>query len=168
EDLKEDYIISVYDNLPKDAFDSEKETIEVDGEDVKAKKITMDLSEEQVKEMLISMLEKAEDDEDLQKIIKDRMQAQMMGVSADSADVDELFDEGIPEVIDAIEDDFHMEDGITSTIWVDDKKVAKRDLNVSVGNGDEAADLIVEGTNALEDEQQKYDYQLSLVDPQDE
>src|SRR5699024_12159295 len=30
------------------------------------------------------------------------------------------------------------------------------------------ADLIVEGTNALEDEQQKYDYQLSLVDPQDE
>src|SRR5699024_6893252 len=95
---------------------------------------------EQVKEMLISMLEKAEDDEDLQKIIKDRMQAQMMGVSADSAevdletDVDELFDEGIPEVIDAIEDDFHMEDGITSTIWVDDKKVAKRDLNVSVGN----------------------------------
>src|SRR5699024_5333428 len=174
EDLKEDYIISVYDNLPKDAFDSEKETIEVDGEDVKAKKITMDLSEEQVKEMLISMLEKAEDDEDVQKIIKDRMQAQMMGVSADSADVDleadvdELFDEGIPEVIDAIEDDFHMEDGITSTIWVDDKKVAKRDLNVSVGNGDEAADLIVEGTNALEDEQQKYDYQLSLVDPQDE
>src|SRR5699024_4452495 len=83
-------------------------------------------------------------------------------------DVDELFDEGIPEVIDAIEDDFHMEDGITSTIWVDDKKVAKRDLNVSVGNGDEAADLIVEGTNALEDEQQKYDYQLSLVDPLDE
>src|SRR5699024_12210117 len=83
-------------------------------------------------------------------------------------DVDELFDEGIPEVIDAIEDDFHMEDGITSTIWVDDKKVAKRDLNVSVGNGDEAADLIVEGTNALEDEQQKYDYKLSLVDPQDE
>src|SRR5699024_5037155 len=108
EDLKEDHIISVYDTLPKDSFELEIETIKIDGEDVKAKKITMDLSEEQVKEMLISMLEKAEDDEDLQKIIKDRMQAQMMGVSADSADVDletdvdELFDEGIPEVIDAI------------------------------------------------------------------
>lgn len=174
EDLKEDYIVSIYDDLPKDAFDSEKETIEVDGEDVKAKKITMDLSEEQVKEMIISILEKAEDDEDLQEIIKDRMQAQMMGVSADSADVDletdvdELFDEGIPEAIDAVEDDLHMPEGITSTIWVDDKKIAKRDLNVSVGNGDEAAELLVEGTNALEDEQQKYDYQLSVVDPQDE
>lgn len=174
EDLKEDYIVSVYDNLPKDAFDSEKETIEVDGEDVKAKKITMDLSEEDVKEMIVSILEKAQDDEDLQEIIKERMQAQMMGLSADQAnvdletDLDELFDEDLDEAIDVVKEDLDMPDGITSSIWVDDKKIAKRDLSVSVGNGDESAELVVEGVNALDDEQQKYDYQLSVVDPQDE
>src|SRR5699024_842927 len=172
EDLKEDYIVSMYDNLPKDAFDSEKETIEVDGEDVKAKKITMDLSEEDVKEMIVSILEKAQDDEDLQEIIKERMQAQMMGLSADQAnvdletDLDELFDEDLDEAIDVVKEDLDMPDGITSSIWVDDKKIAKRDLSVSVGNGDESAELVVEGVTALDDEQQKYDSQLSVIDPQ--
>lgn len=174
EDLKEEYIVSVYDDLPKDAFDSEKETIEVDGDDVKAKKITMDLSEEDVKEMIVSILEKAQEDEDLQEIFKERMQTQMMGLSAEQGnvdidtDVDELFDEDLDVAIDAVKEDLHMPDGITSTIWVDDKKIAKRDLSVSVGNGDESAELAVKGVNALDDQQQKYDYQLSVVDPQEE
>src|SRR5699024_12688975 len=126
--------VSLYYYLNKYTFDTEKETIDVDGEDVKVKKITMYLSEEDVKEMIVSILEKAQDDEDLQEIIKELMQAQMMGLSADQAnvdletDLDELFDEDLDEAIDVVKEDLDMPDGITSSIWVDDKKIAKRDL----------------------------------------
>lgn len=174
EHLKEEYIISVYENLSKDAFDSEKETVDVDGDEVKAKKITMDLSEDEVKDMIVSILEKAQDDDDLQELVKERMQAQMWALSAEDADIDldtdidELFDEDIDDAIDFVEDDMHMPDGITSTIWVNDGLIVKRDLSVSVGSDDESGELVVKGTNALNDEQQKYDYELSVVDPEGE
>lgn len=171
--LKEEYLVSVYDDLSKDQFDSEKENVDVDGDEVKAKKITIDLSEEDVKEIIVSVLEKAQDDEELQEIVKERLQAQMMGLSAEEADVDletdveALFNEDLDEAIDFVEDDMHMPDGLTSTIWVNDDVIVKRDLNVSVGNGDESSELAVEGTNVLDDEAQAFDYEWTLVDPMD-
>lgn len=57
----------IYDELPDDAFESENEDVEVNGDSISAEKITMNLSEDQFKSLITSVLEKMKGDEQFQK-----------------------------------------------------------------------------------------------------
>ncbi|WP_188453457.1 DUF6583 family protein [Virgibacillus oceani] len=169
--FKEEYITMIYDKLPDDAFETTKETVKVDTENVKTEKITFHLSEQQVKDLITAILEKMKDDKRLKEIIKEQMELQQFGMPAaiignqmalDTEQMIEEFDSSIDDAIKGLED-FQIPHGLTSIIWVNNDLIVKRDFSISMGpTKDELATITVNGTHLLSDSEQMFDYEFGI------
>ncbi|MFJ7934649.1 hypothetical protein [Sporosarcina sp. NPDC096371] len=165
--IEKEYVEFLVKELPEDAFTSVKEEIIVADQKVKAKKITMDLSEKQVKTLLKDVLAKAKKDEKLKEIVKDQL-----GVSSFAGDfspsdltlVVEEFDKGIEEAIKAV-DTLAIPNGIQSTIWLQSNQIVQRDFVVTMGSSaDDVVTVKLTGTQLLEKADQQWDYKFTVTD----
>src|SRR5699024_813098 len=68
--LQEKYGKLLYDEIPEDAFSSEKEDVDVEGDSVNAEKIELHLTEEEVQTIVANLFDEMEDDERLKEIIE--------------------------------------------------------------------------------------------------
>ncbi|WP_042223278.1 flagellar basal body-associated FliL family protein [Oceanobacillus manasiensis] len=164
----EEYGKMIYDELPEDAFEQADETIKIQDQSLNTEKITMHLTEDQVKEIIVTTLEKMKDDEKLKEMIREQMSLQQFGGTAMSPDVDQLindFESGLEEGINEI-DKLSIPDGLNSTIWVKDDVIAQRDFSVELGTteNDSTVAFAVKGTQLLEDTQQTFNYDFSFDD----
>ncbi|MDY0396921.1 DUF6583 family protein [Virgibacillus halophilus] len=177
--LKKEYLGMIYDDLPDDAFNTSDEKIDVDGKSVKTEKIKMHLTEKQLKTILSNVFTKASKDKKLMKIIKDQYQMQEFGAGLfapqQTAGMDAMTDEMIKDFEQAMKDankglkDIKIPDGMTSTIWTNDKLIVKRDFSIKAGpNKDQLGTFHVKGTQTLEKEKQQFAYTFGYKDQFDE
>ncbi|WP_186576068.1 DUF6583 family protein [Aquibacillus kalidii] len=167
--FQDTYLKMIYDELPEEAFTSKDEKVEVNGEEVKASKITLKLSEEKLKSIIEKVLTEMEKDEKLKDLIK--QQASLDPVSYSAGDLTQIledFETGIADVKKELKD-FQIPNGLTSTLWIKDELVVKRDFSIEMGPSEsELAKLTVTGTQSLTKEKQSFDYELGFKDDVDE
>lgn len=163
-----DYIADKYgkflfNELPDSAFDSEKEEVEVDGESFKADKVTMHLDEEEVQTLVSDLLDEIDEDERLKEIMEEYLEQNFLPAD-ELASFQEDFDEGIQAMKDNV-DEITLPEGIDSTVWVKGGLVVKRNFAFTIEDnfGDEVT-LEIDGTQLLDDEQKKFNYDLSFDD----
>lgn len=171
--LKKEYLDMMYDELPDDAFDAEKEKVKVNNDEIKAEKVEMKLSEKQIKDILHKIFDKAETDKRLHKIIKEQFILQQYGVAMTSPSLSgveqeadnivENFEESMGNAKDNM-DDLEIPDGLKSTVWIDKGLIVKRDLSTEIGTNGNTGEITVKGTQLLEDEKQMMDYDVRLKD----
>lgn len=167
EHFKETYGKLIYDELEKDNFSSEKETIEIEDESIKAEKIELSLTEEDVKHLLTVLLEEIQADDYFKDLIREQFEFNFL--PADEIDqMMEEFDEDLELAIEEI-DDIKLPNGITSTIWTDRGLIVKRSFAMTtIDSFDEEVSLEVEGTQLLEDHSQAIDYDIKVKDSFDD
>ncbi|MEN1968274.1 DUF6583 family protein [Lentibacillus sp. N15] len=165
--LKEEYMTAIYKDLPEDAFESTKETIKVDDKNFDTKKLTFHLTEQETKDILVSILEKVQNDKKLQKIVKEQMEIRFFGINPTALDVDfkesldDLFGKELDEAIEDVKDS-RIPHGLTSIIWVKNDLIVKRDFSIGAGSSkDNIQTLTVKGTHLLSDTTQKFDYTIT-------
>lgn len=166
--VMDEYGKFLYKELPDEAFESEKEDLDLYGEKLKAEKLSMMLTEQQSKDLIKSLFKKVQQDEQFKKLLKDVIIEQSTGGiyampgSKEAADtLMEDFDSGIQEAIDSIDENLHLPDGIQSTIWVHKKSIVKRSFAVTAG---EEVELQIEGEQLLEKDQQQWTYDFIAID----
>lgn len=170
--FKKEYLTYMYEQLPEDAFKTSEETVKVQDKSVDTEKITMNLSEKQVKEILTSVLEKMKKDDKLKEMIKEQIELQQLGTlssgtmgSSMQGSVQaaiENFDKSIDKAIDGLKD-FQIPDGVTSEIWVNEDLIVKRNLEIKMAPKDEeVVAFTINGTQLLSDGSQKVDYELAV------
>lgn len=156
--LKEAYVMGFIKALPKEAFKEQgEEEVKVEGKKIKAQKVTMTLTEKQIKEVLTKMLEKAKDDKELEKIIV-KLIDQSGGEALESLDIDltKELDVAFKDMIDDVKK-LSMPDGLTSSIWVDGDIIVKRDFQTVI----EDDEIKITGTQLVKKDKQVWDYELS-------
>lgn len=116
--LQDEYVMFIYDELPDDAFESENEDVEVNGDSISAEKITMNLSEDQFKSLITSVLEKMKGDEQFQEILSNQLERAGSTPLEDpevfQQQIDEVlgeFDSAMDQGIEAVEN-FQFPDGV--------------------------------------------------------
>jgi uncharacterized protein YxeA len=174
--IEKEYIEMIYDKLPDSAFKAEDETVKVNDDTINAEKLTMHLTEEEVKELLTETIKKMQKDDRLKEIIQEQYEAQQFGMSAnvnpELEDEFDLFMEDFDSALDMMADgiqDVKLPDGLTSTIWTKDKLIVQRDFSVEAGtSADDTVTMGVKGTQMLEDDKQTFDYDFTFTDQYDE
>ncbi|WP_245843795.1 DUF6583 family protein [Oceanobacillus rekensis] len=166
--LNEEYLKFIYDELPEDAFTGSEETVDVNGESINTEKIELKLTEEQLKDLITTVLDKMENDDRLKEIIQEQMTAQQFGSSVYMDEEIETmmadFDTALAEARKGMAD-IQMPDGLTSTIWIHDEKVVQRDFIIEMGpNAEELVTLSVNGSQLLTETNQFFNYDLGFVD----
>jgi len=165
--VKEEYMEYLYHELPEDAFTSEKEEIEVFGEKMKTEKVTMKLSEEQVKTLLVDLFKKAREDEKLKALLKEQIAFSTMTDDVSDQKLTDLisdFEASLDEAVDEV-NGWHIPNGIESTIWHKSNNIVKREFAMSVGvTEDEISTLKIAGVQSLEKSGQKWDYSFTGTD----
>lgn len=165
--FKKEYFKMIYDELPEDAFDSTNETIKVNDKSVDTEKITLHLSEKQVKDLVTKVLNKMEKDKTLKELLKEQSTLQQMGGTKMNAEADLLisdFESGIAEVKDAM-NKFNIPDGLTAALWINDGLVVQRDFKMKMGPSEqELVSISVKGTQLLKDDNQFFNYDLGFSD----
>lgn len=169
--IQKEYLTYFIEKLPKEAFTSEKETIEVFDKKIKAKKLSMKLSEDDVKKLMKEFFEKVHDDEKLKDILKESLadQAAMASVTGEDlpVELDEVigeFEKGINEIIEYV-DTWSIPGGIESTIWKDSNSIVKRDFAMSVGEYEgEETSFDVSGIQLLDKTSQQWAYTITVTD----
>ncbi|AXI09643.1 hypothetical protein CUC15_12225 [Oceanobacillus zhaokaii] len=165
--FKEEYGKMIYDQLPEDAFTSEKETVEVNGESINAEKISMQLTEEQVKGILTAVFDKLEKDEKLKELIREQAALQLGGTAAVDPEVDQLLSDFETAIADAKTGlaDFQIPNGFNSAIWVENDLIVQRDLSIEMGpSAEELVSFSVKGGQLLKDATQFFDYNLGFAE----
>lgn len=148
-----------FNELPDDAFKSEKESVDIDGESVKAEKITLDLSEEELRTFLTDLINEIESDERLKEIMEKYMENNYLS-AIEQEDFMTDFDEAMAEAKEGISD-LDLPDGIESTIWVKNGLIVKRFIDIT---DEDDVGFVIEGTQLLDETQQKLDYEFQLMD----
>ncbi|CAM3326286.1 hypothetical protein MACA111363_04975 [Macrococcoides canis] len=108
-------------------------------------KLTMHLKREDVKKVVLAVLEEAKDDNELQELLKSQIQGKDV-----KKEIEKL-------IKDAKEEDVKNYPEINSIIYVDGKNILKRDLTIK-GQDDKAVKVL--GSSKIDDNL-KVDYQLS-------
>lgn len=166
EHFKKEYGQMIYDDISDDAFTSEKESIEIDGEKIKAEKIEMALSNEDVKQLFKAIFEKMKSDDHLKELMRKQFEMNFMA----QGEIDELikeFEEALDEGIKEI-DTINLPNGLTSTIWIDSGLIVQRSFEiVAVDENDEEMKTEIFGTQILNKEVQKVNYDITLDDSYD-
>lgn len=169
--LEKEYLDMIYNDLPEEAFKSTDDKIKVNDESMKTEKITMHLTEKQLKEMITKVLDKMEGDKKLKDLITEQIELQQFGVAAMDDEIDELmtdFESGIADAKEAVKD-FKIPDGLTSVIWIKDDLIVQRDFNIEMGTSEqELVAFSVKGTQSLENDNQLFNYDLGFSDAHDE
>ncbi|TFJ93937.1 DUF6583 family protein [Lentibacillus salicampi] len=171
--LMSEYLMMVYNELPDDAFENESETVDVQGESIDTEKITFSLTEEQLKELITTVLEKAKDDDQLKKIIEQQIRSQFGIFTSGSLPAEmegevntamEDFRKSIDEALNELED-FQIPDGLTSVIWVQDNLIVKRDFSIGMAPKDgDVSTLSISSDQLLNDSEQNLAYEFAVDD----
>ncbi|HLS66279.1 MAG TPA: DUF6583 family protein [Pseudogracilibacillus sp.] len=161
--IQERYGKLFYDLLPDDAFSSDKEEVSVNGQNIKANKITLQLSEKQFKGIVKNLLRDIQEDERLHEIMEDYFIQSAVPASEISFFFDE-FDDVLADMNEEI-DDISLPEGLSSTVWIDKGLIVQRELNYTIEDyfGDEVTVEIV-GSQLLEDEEQTLNYDIIVDD----
>lgn len=169
--LKKEYLEFLYDEISEDAFTSTDETIEVNGESIKAEKIEFQLTEEEVKELLNLTIDKMKKDERLKEIIKDQIMYSQLGDSVVESEVDDMLADFETSLEDMKQDlaEVQIPNGLNSTIWVDDNLIVQRDFSIDIGpSTDDLIQLSVTGNQLFTDISQWFNYDFAFSDAYDE
>ncbi|WP_085991736.1 DUF6583 family protein [Oceanobacillus senegalensis] len=166
--LKTEYGKMIYDELPDDAFETTNETIEINGESLDTEKIELHLNEQQVRDLLTTIFEKLENDDRLKEILRTQLTASQIGNPTLDDDVDQIlsdFEDGLGQAKEEIQD-FHIPNGFTSTIWVHNDMIAKRDMNMELGpDKNNLISFSVNGTQLFTETTQHFNYDFEFADP---
>lgn len=165
--LKKEYGELIYKEIKEDAFTSEKDSVEIDGETIKAEKIELVLEDEDLKDILKQIIVKMQSDDRLKDILKDQLEMSFASKSETEEILNE-FDEGLEIALEDLEDS-DVEVGVTSTIWIDKGLIVKRSLVFdSIDESGVEIALRVEGTQLLDKETQTFNYDLVLDEDNNE
>ncbi|WP_152654805.1 DUF6583 family protein [Oceanobacillus sp. CFH 90083] len=173
--IQNEYIMFIYDQLSDDAFASENEDVEVNGDSISAEKITMNLSEDELKSVITSVLEKMQGDDQFKEILQSQFErTAYMPLEDPELIQEELdlvleeFDAAMEQGIEAIEN-FQFPEGLQSTLWVSDNKVVQRDFSISLApEGEEPITISLTGGQLLNDDQIYFDHTLKMHDEYNE
>ncbi|HEY4600295.1 MAG TPA: DUF6583 family protein [Cerasibacillus sp.] len=157
--FQKEYIDFLYNEISDEAFTEEKDTVSVDGKDVKANKITFHLDEKEFQRLLKETLEKLQKDETLRRIIKDSIiKDEFIGSSSEMLDFDADLNDMFTEMINSI-DSIKLPDGMKSMIWINKDIIVKRDFKMTtLDEFDEKITISIEGTQSLTKDKQTFDY----------
>ena len=165
--IEKEYMEYLYNELPEDAFTSEKEEIEVFDKKVKTEKVEMKLSEQQVKTFMKNLFEKARDDEKLKALLKEQIAFSTMGEEFSNDDLKSMIRDFEDELDTALKeiDELLIPEGITSTIWHKSNSIVKRNFAISIGEfEDEISTLNIEGVQVLDKASQQWAYTFTGSD----
>src|SRR5699024_10769099 len=172
--FQDEYLPMIYDKLPEDAFQSDKDSITVKGESINAEKLTMHLSEEDVKDILSSLFEKMKNDEHIKEGLEKLYDFGNLGEAVNATaqysveDFIKEYEDGLEEVLENM-DELYIPDGLTSTIWINKNLVVQRDFSLEMGEGEEVfGSITLKGTQLLEDDEQSFYYELTVEDDYDQ
>lgn len=157
EHLKSEYLMYFYKELPEDAFTiGDKEEVTVGEKKLTGEKVTMKLTEQQVKDIFVKVLEKAKKDDKLDELIK-TMYEQSSGMAVTTLDMDfsKEMDTMLDEMIQGIKDS-SMPNGLTSEIWHQKDLIVQRHFEISFGE----ETVVIDGKQSIEDAQQIFDYEI--------
>lgn len=155
--LKKEYMQYAYKELPEEAFTKgDKEDVKVGGKTLAGEKITMKLSEQEVKDLFVKILEKAKKDDKLDDLIQ-TMYEQSTGMAVTSLDMNfsKEMDTTIEEMVQAIKD-ASIPKGLTSEIWHDKDIIVKRHFEMTAGEDTFAID----GKQMVTNDQQIFEYEI--------
>ncbi|MEN2467516.1 DUF6583 family protein [Ornithinibacillus sp. FSL M8-0202] len=169
--IKDNYINGLYEALPEEAFTSNNEKVKIGDDNIDTEKITFQLTEKQVKDILKDTFTKMADDDRMKEIIEEYILAQGAGPFrfGESIDVlipnfDEEYENILQEAITGL-DSFMIPDGFTSTIWVNKDIIVKRDFSIELGpTEDELVTFYLNGTLNQNDTDVSLAYDLGFVD----
>lgn len=173
--IQKEYFDLIHEELPEEAFKSSRETVEVNNESIKAEKIEFHLTEQELKEIIVLVIDKMSKDEKLLEIIREMVINQInLGLSFTSispamkTEVDMFiaeFESGLNEAKNAIES-IVIKNGIKSTIWINKGLIVKRDFKIEVGESDDyLLGLQVDGEQLLQNNEQFFDYDITVSNP---
>lgn len=172
--LQKEYIEFLYHQLPDKAFTSVKENINVYDKKMQATKISMNLSENDVKSLLTSLLEKAKNDKKLHSIMEKKIEENNLlsqyyedQMYTELADFTKDFKMAMTYAIKNM-DSLYLEDGLQSTIWEVSDLIVKRDALLSMGSHESNEfTLSLKGKQLPDTTEQKWDYTLKTSDDYD-
>lgn len=173
--FKKEYLEMVYDKLTDDDFSSSNEKMDVNGKSIDSEKITFHLSEEKVKDIFTEVFDKLAQDDKVKKLIEEQFTNQFLGLTdeslVDNQELDQLLDDFEEGMLTAKEEfqKLSIPNGFTSTIWVDNKLIVQRELNVEIGpNPDDLVKFTINGTQLLSDENISFSYDFNFEDSFDQ
>ncbi|QYA37779.1 DUF6583 family protein [Macrococcus psychrotolerans] len=146
--IAERYIKIVVDSVKDENFKKDKEKVSVFGKNMDLDKLTMHLKREDVKKVVLAVLEEAKDDKELQELLKSQNQGKDV-----KQEIEKL-------IKDAKKEEVKNYPEINSIIYVDGKDILKRDLTIK---GQDDKDVRILGSSQINDNL-KLDYHLSAGD----
>lgn len=161
--LKSEYLAFIYEELPEEAFSTETDSIAIGNEDIKAEKLTMNLSEEEIKALLQSLFDKMQKDEKLKEILEHHFSAQLGSPAKEVSEMLEAFDEGLQLAKERLDSHLQIPNGMTSIIWTHKDLIVQREFSIEFGpSEDELMKLEIAGTQQLNDREQTFDYEINI------
>ena len=158
--IREKYGKFIYDHLPNEAFSSETDNVKINGDNIKAEKITAHLTEDHVKTLLTDLFTEIQNDDRFKEIVEEYLKNSFI----EQYEIDEIlaiFDEGLDEAKEEIAD-IRLPDGIQSTVWVRNGLIVQREFNFSDVEFDE--ELTIKGTHVLDKDEQILNYEFVVDD----
>lgn len=163
--LKSEYGEFLYEELPEKAFTAESDTITVGNEDVKVDKISMNLSEEDVKTLLHSLIDKLQNDDTLKEIIERHLSTQLGSQGVETSELLQEFENSLQLAKDRLDTHVSFPNGITSTIWTQDNLIVQREFSIEFGPSEnDVVQFTINGTQQLKNNQQIFDYDIGFAD----
>ncbi|HLQ71101.1 MAG TPA: DUF6583 family protein [Bacillota bacterium] len=167
--FKKEYAEMIYEELPDSAFAIAKENVNVQNNSLKTEKITMHLSEKELKSILNKTISTMQQDKVLKEMIRDQLHLDFF---SNMTDLDQMPEEFIDDFINGFDDgldemksgisDLEIPNGLTSTIWVKDDVIVKRDFSLDIGpSSDKMATISIKGEQLLGKEEQSIDYTVA-------
>lgn len=169
--IEKEYMQSIYNALPEEAFEAVDETVRIGESDVTTEKITFHLTEDQLKTLLTDTLTKMADDDKMQDIMLNAVLAHdygpfvfgsnpNFGITNFETDYDTVLKDALAGI-----NDIAIPNGFTSTIWVEDELVVKRDLMIDIGpTAEQLTNLYVKGELEHDSTEQAFEYDFGMID----
>src|SRR5699024_5640057 len=139
--LLKEYGVLIYKEIPDTAFESTSDKTKVNGEELKADKITMHLTEEEVQSILTKVLDK------LENMLTN-------------------FENDVSRAKDSVSD-LKLSEGLTTTIWIKDSVVVSRELTTEIGENSDSILIDVKGKQIIDPNESSLDYQMTFESEED-
>lgn len=167
--FKDEYAKMIYDELSDSAFAVTKDNVNVQNNSIKTNKITLHLSEKELKSILNKTISTLQHDKVLKEMIRDQFHLDFV---LNASDLDPMLEQDIDEFMDGFEDgldelksgisDMEIPGGITSTIWEKNNIIVKRDFSLSIGPSEQqVSTFAIKGEQFLNKEKQLIDYTIA-------
>lgn len=166
--LLKEYGVLIYKEIPDTAFESTSEKIKVNGEELKADKITMHLTEEEVQSILTKVLDKLETDDRVKEMLESQYNTLAIQEQEEKTSEEMLtnFENDVSRAKDSVSD-LKLSEGLTSTIWTQDNVVVSREFTTEIGENSESILIDVKGSQIIDSEESSLDYQMTFESVED-